>query len=355
MLTLLICSVSIAIIVSFLCSLLEASLYSLRLSHIEVMAKTRPRTAKLLKKLKTNIDEPITAILTLNTIAHTIGAAIAGAAAAALFGKAILVWFSIVFTFAVLIFSEIIPKILGVVYSRHLAPFIALPLRWMIFILRPFIWLCRIVTLLIPHKGTPIRISAEELQAIAIISRKTGEIEAEQEQVITNILQLGEQTVRQVMTPRTVTFSLDSAMTIEEAAAFKEQWKIHSRAPVYSEETDNVVGIVLGREIYMAMAEDQNNMKLSQIMHMAHFVPETAPLNRVLMDFFERHQHLFIVVDEYGSVTGVISLEDIIEEIVGREIIDESDTARDMRELARIRKKGLALNPAAPDQKTEDR
>ncbi|MDY0350790.1 MAG: hemolysin family protein [Desulfobulbaceae bacterium] len=355
MLTILICTVTIAIVVSAMCSLLEASLYSLRLSHIEVMAKTRPRTAGLLKKLKTNIDEPITAILTLNTIANTIGAAIAGAAAAAVLGRGNLVWFSLAFTLAILIFSEILPKTAGVVYARHLGPFIASPLQWMIFILWPFIWLCRIVTLLIPHKGTPIRISAEELQAIAIISRKTGEIEAEQEQVITNILQLGEQNVRQVMTPRTVTFSLDSAMTIEEAAAFREQWKIHSRAPVYSEDTDNVVGIVLGREIYMAMAEGQSSMKLSQIMHKAHFVPETAPLNRVLMDFFERYQHLFIVVDEYGSVTGVISLEDIIEEIVGREIIDESDTARDMRELARSRKKGMVLNPAAPGQKTEDR
>lgn len=341
MLTILICTVSLAIVVSAMCSLLEASLYSLRLSHIEVMAKTRPRTARILKALKTNIDEPITAILTLNTIANTIGAAIAGAAAAAVFGRSNLIWFSIAFTFAILIISEILPKTAGVVYARRLGPYIALPLRWMIFTLRPFIWLCRIVTRLIPHTGTTIGISAEELQAIAIISRKTGAIEAEQEQVITNILRLGEKTVRQVMTPRTVTFSLEAAMTIEEAAAFRDQWKIHSRAPVYSEEADNVVGIVLGREVYMAMADSRRKMKLSQIMHLAHFVPETAPLNRVLLDFFERHQHLFIVVDEYGSVTGVISLEDIIEEIVGREIIDESDTARDMRELARIRKKGM--------------
>lgn len=344
MLTVLICTVSFAIILSALCSLMEATLYSLRMSHIEVMAKKKPETARLLKKLKTNIDEPITAILTLNTIANTIGAAIAGAAAAALFGERNLIWFSIAFTFAILIFSEIMPKTTGVVYARQLAPFIAQPLRWMIFVLHPVVWLCQKVTLLIPQKGSHSRISAEELQAIAIISRKCGEIASEQEEVITNILNLSEKNVRQIMTPRTVTFTLDSNMTIQEAAALKDLWQIHSRAPVYSNDPDNVVGIVLSRDVYMAAAENQGLLKLAQIMRKAHFVPETAALNRVLVDFFERHQHLFVVVDEYGSVTGVISLEDIIEEIVGREIIDESDKAKDMRELARSRQKRLTAD-----------
>ncbi|MHB8790722.1 MAG: hemolysin family protein [Desulfobulbaceae bacterium] len=339
MLTVLICTVTLAIIISALCSLMEATLYSLRLSHIEVMAKKNPESARLLKRLKTNIEEPITAILTLNTIANTVGAAISGAAAAVVFGESFLIWFSIAFTFAILIFSEILPKTTGVVYARQIAPFIALPLRWLILILHPIVWLCQKVILLIPHKGTHARISAEELQAIAIISRMAGEIATEQEQVITNILRLTDRNVRQIMTPRTVTFTLDSSMTILEAAALKDKWKIHSRAPVYSDDPDNVVGVVLNRDIYMAAAENQGHLKLAQIMHKAHFVPETAPLNRVLVDFFERHQHLFVVVDEYGSVTGVISLEDIIEEIVGREIMDESDTAKDMRELARVKKK----------------
>ena len=339
MLTVLICTVTLAVLVSALCSLMEAALYSLRLSHIEVLAKTKPETAQLLKRLKTDIDEPITAILTLNTIANTIGAAIAGAAAAVVFGERYLIWFSLMFTFIILIFSEILPKTTGVVYARQLAPAIARPLRWMIFFLHPVVWLCQKVTLLIPQKGSHGKISAEELQAIAIISRKSGEIASEQEQVITNILNLSDKTVRQIMTPRTVTFTLDSAMTIQEAAAMKDLWKIHSRAPVYSEEADNVVGIVLSRDVYMAAAGNQGHLQLAQIMHKAHFVPETAALDRVMVDFFERHQHLFVVVDEYGSVTGVISLEDVIEEIVGREIVDESDTAKDMRELARVKKK----------------
>jgi CBS domain containing-hemolysin-like protein len=338
-LTLLILSVSFAVLISALCSVLEAALYSLRLSHIEVLAQKKPRAAEALKKLKRDIDKPITAILTLNTIANTSGAAISGAAAAAVFGENMLVWFSLFFTLTILLFSEILPKTIGVVYSRRLAPYIAAPLRFMIIILRPFIWLCQNVTRLIPARSGSHHVSAEELQAFAMISRKSGHIKEEQAQVITNILKLGERTVRQVMTPRTVTFSLSKEMTVKEAAELKDKWKTHSRAPVYEGDTDNVVGIVLSRDVYMAVADNRQHLKLSQIMHPAHFVPETAPLNRILFDFFERHQHLFIVVDEYGSVTGVLSLEDIIEEIVGHEIMDESDRTKDMRELARVRKK----------------
>ncbi|MDW7774411.1 MAG: hemolysin family protein [Desulfobulbaceae bacterium] len=340
MLTVLILSVSFAVLISALCSVLEAVLYSLRLSHIEVLSRKNPHTAELLKKLKRDIDEPITAILTLNTIANTSGAAFSGAAAAAVFGENKLIWFSIFFTLTILLFSEILPKTVGVVYNRKLAPYIAAPLKYMIIVLRPFIWLCRVVTRLIPGRSTHY-VSAEELQAFAMISRKSGHIKEEQAQVITNILNLGERSVRQVMTPRTVTFSLSKDMTVKEAAELKDNWKTHSRAPVYEGDTDNVVGVVLSREVYMAVADNRQHLKLSQIMHTAHFVPETAPLNRILFEFFERHQHLFIAVDEYGSVTGVLSLEDIIEEIVGHEIMDESDKTKDMRELARVRKKRL--------------
>ena len=169
----------------------------------------------------------------------------------------------------------------------------------------------------------------------------TGEIEADQEKVISNILQLGDKTVRQVMTPRTVTFSASQALTIKEAARMEGKWSMHSRVPIYDGEPDNVVGIVLSQDVLMAAAVGQDSIKLAQIMRPVHFVPETAPLDRIFIDFFERYQHLFVVVDEYGSVTGVISMEDIIEEIIGREIVDESDKARNMRELAMIRKKKL--------------
>ena len=293
--------------------------------------------------MKENIDQPITAILTLNTIANTIGAAVAGAAAVAVFGQESLIWFSLCFTLAILLFSEILPKTVGVVYAKQLGPIITLPLHVMIVILKPIILFCKAITRLVPQNDTNQQISAAELQTIARLSLKSGEIEKHQETVIANILKLNDKSVRQVMTPRTVTFMLDKHLSIGEAAQFEKNWRMHSRVPVFDKEQDKIEGIVLSRDVFMEAAENRYDVQLTDIMRPVHFIPETAPLNLVFIDFFERHQHLFIVVDEYGSVTGVISMEDIIEEIMGREIVDESDKARNMREFARQSRKKFQL------------
>lgn len=341
MLIVFILAITIALLTSLMCSLFEATLLSLSTTQVELMTETHPRQGAALKNFKENIEQPITAILALNTISNTIGATVAGAAAVALFGQQGLAWFSICFTLAILLFAEILPKTIGVTFARQVAPFIVVPLRVMILVLRPIIWMTKIITRLVPSNHKPHHISAEELKTIASLSRKSGEIEADQEKVIANILQLGEKTVRQVMTPRTVTFSASQTLTIKEAARMEGKWRMHSRVPVYDGEPDNVVGVVMSQDVLMAAAVGQDSIKLSQIMRPVHFVPETAPLDRIFVDFFERYQHLFVVVDEYGSVTGVISMEDILEEIIGREIVDESDKARNMRELAMIRKKKL--------------
>ncbi len=341
MLTLLIISVSTAIIISALCSICEAVLYSISNSQIELMKEKHPRRAAILAAMKENIEQPITAILTLNTIAHTIGASVAGAAAVAVFGKEGLLWFSIIFTAAILIFTEIIPKTIGVTYAKQLAAAISLPLKLMTTLLKPIIILCMAITNLIPKNNENQDISAEELQTIATLSLKSGTIGPEQEAVIVNILQLKEKTVREVMTPRTVTFMLDKDLTIKEALEFKDKWSIHSRVPVFNEDINEVDGIVLSRTFFMEAAMDNFATKLYEIMQPAHFIPETARLDTVFLNFFEQNQHLFIVVDEYGSMTGVITLEDIFEEIIGREIMDESDKTRDLRSLAR--KKGYSL------------
>ncbi|WP_232362512.1 hemolysin family protein [Desulfogranum mediterraneum] len=337
----LIFSVSFAILISALCSVFEAVLYSLSPPQVELMAEKHPAKAKEMHQLKENVERPITAILTLNTIANTIGASVAGAAAVAVFGQHSLVWFSLSFTLAILLFSEILPKTIGVVYSRQLAPFIVAPLQVMITLLRPIIWLCRAVTRLVPNNNQSQLISAAELQTIASLSRKSGQIEADQETVIANILQLDQKSVRKVMTPRTVTFSVEQSLTISQASQEEEKWRMHSRVPLYDTDQDNVVGLVLSQDVLMAAALDQDELELSRLMRPVHFVPETASLDRVFIDFFENHQHLMVVVDEYGSVTGVLSLEDIIEEILGREIVDESDKNRSMREFARLKKKKL--------------
>ena len=341
MLLVFILSITCAMLSSMMCSLFEATLLSLSTTQVELMTESHPRQGLALKKFKENIDRPITAILALNTISNTIGATVAGASAVALFGQQGLAWFSVSFTLAILLFSEILPKTIGVTFCRSIAPYMIVPLRIMILVSTPLIWLAKIVTRLVPNSNQTHHISAEELKTIASLSRKSGEIEADQEKVISNILQLGDKTVRQVMTPRTVTFSASQALTIKEAARMEGKWSMHSRVPIYDGEPDNVVGIVLSQDVLMAAAVGQDNIKLAQIMRPVHFVPETARLDRIFIDFFERYQHLFVVVDEYGSVTGVISMEDIIEEIIGREIVDESDKARNMRELAMIRKKKL--------------
>lgn len=335
MLHTLITAVTLALVISFLCSVFEAVLYSVSASQVEMLKKSGHSSAQILQNLRADIDEPITAILTLNTLSHTAGASIAGAAAANLYGDENVIWFSGIFTFVILVFSEILPKTIGVTFAYRLAPLVTFPVYWMVKSLKPVIWMCRAFTRLLPQRKDESNISAEELQTIAALSLESGGIEADEEKVISNILRLKSKIVRQVMTPRTVTFSLNEHLTVEEAMKSVIRLGSHSRLPVYDSEPDNVTGIVLRKDVLQAAAEGRSDLALSHMINPVHFVPETAPLNRILMDFFDRRQHLFVVVDEYGSMTGIISMEDIIEEIVGREIVDETDRAKDMRELAR--------------------
>lgn len=337
MLHTLILAVSSAIVVSAVCSLCEAVLYSITTSQVEMLRKAGTKAGMILHRLREDIDEPITAILTLNTIANTIGASIAGATFAKIYGEQHVLLFSAAFTLAILIFSEIIPKTIGVSYSFRLAWLVAVPIRVMVWTLKPIVILCRVITRLIPQDRSEDIISAQELQAIAALSRQSGHLEEAQERVISNIIDLKQKTVRQVMTPRTVTFSLEENLTVNGAMQRLSQLTSHSRVPVYSGETDNVTGIVMRKDVLLAAAQQKGDNRLQQLKVPVHFVPETMPLNLVLVDFFEKRQHLFVVVDEYGAVTGVISMEDVLEEIVGEEIIDESDRAKDMRELARRR------------------
>lgn len=340
----LVLAVSCAVIISALCSIMEASLYAIPKSQIELLNQSGKKSGRLLKQLTSDIHKPITAILTLNTIANTMGAAVAGASAAAVFGEQNLGWFSASFTLVILLFSEILPKTTGVAYSRTLAPFFSYLMNWMVKILSPVIWLCQAVTKIVPYHQLDSLVSADEIQAVAALSRKSGEIAPQEERVITNILELRDKTVKQVMTPRTVTFVLSEHLSINEAKNKKERWDLHSRVPLYDKDSDDIVGIVLRKDVLLYAAEGLEEKKLSEMMHPVHFVPEIAPLNKVLADFFEKRQHLFVVVDEYGGFTGVISLEDIIEEIVGHEIMDETDTTQDMRELARHKRRILTAH-----------
>jgi len=330
-------TVVLAISISFICSICEAVLLSLTASQVEMLRKAGSPHGDRLAALRANIEEPITAILSLNTAVNTIGAAFVGAASAHLFGPRGMLWFSALFTITILLIAEIVPKSLGVSYAMRLAPLVASILSGIIFIMKPLVWICQMLTSLLPERKSEEAISAEELQTIAHLSRQSGEIDHEEEKVISNILGLRRRTVRQIMTPRTVTFTIDANLHVGEAVAMLKQVGSHSRIPVYDGDPANITGVIMGKDILRAAAEEKDRLQLSSLTQPAHFVPESAPLKRVLLEFFERRQHLFVVVDEYGSMTGVISLEDVIEEIVGREIVDESDKTLDMRELARSR------------------
>ena len=336
----LIFAVGCAIFISAGCSMFEAVLYSTPLRHIETLVREKKKSGIIFKKLREDIDKPVSAILSLNTIANTAGAAIAGSAATTVFGHQWVGYFSAFFTLAILIFSEVIPKTAGVVYSRSLIPFVAHPLHWLVKLMSPVVLLTGYITGFITRGGTNEPVSSEELKTMAQMSLRGGGIGHFQTAVIENVLSLESKTVKNVMTPRTVIFSLSEHLTIGKACEESERWE-HSRVPVFDKDIEDIVGIILSKQLFLAYAQDKKEKKLSELMRPVHFVAETARLNTVLMEFMGTREKLFVVLDEYGGLSGVISLEDILEEILGREIIDESDQVEDKRKLARQRRKNL--------------
>lgn len=336
----LIIAVSLAITISAICSLFEAVLYSVPMRHIEILAQAGKPVGTIFKDLRRHVERPIAAILSLNTIANTAGAAFAGAAANAVFGHQWLGYFSALFTVAILVFSEILPKTVGVLYGRSLAAIVAYPLKGLVYIMAPAIVLSRFITRLVRREKHEDAITAEEIQVMAHLSRRSGGILVYQEQIIDSILTLQSRMVKDVMTPRTVMFSLSEHVTLQEAMAAAGGFE-HSRIPIYDEGIEDVVGLVHAKDILMALAEGKTGERLAELMRPVHFVAETAKLDEVLAEFLELKQHLFVVIDEYGGLSGLISLEDILEEILRREIVDESDAVANKRELARQRRRKL--------------
>ena len=332
----LILAVGLAIFISAVCSLFEAVLYSVPLRQVEAMIQGGKFGGRTFRRLRRNVERPIAAILSLNTIANTAGAAFAGAAATAVFGHQWLGYFSAVFTLAILVFSEIIPKTAGVVYGRSLAGPVAYALKGLVWTMTPVIWLMGRITRLIGRGSRDEAVTSEEIQVMARLSRRTGGIKIFQEQAIERVLTLQEKTAKEVMTPRTVIFSLNQRLKLSDAVKAAGRWE-HSRIPVFDQSPEDVVGIVHTKDVLVALAKDRTDDHLKNLMRPIHFVAETAPLNMVLGEFLERKQHLFAVIDEYGGLAGLISLEDILEEILGREIVDESDEVADKQELARER------------------
>lgn len=341
--TALIITIVLALSISALCSTMEAMLYSIPWTTLEKMKESGSRSGKILYHMRSNVDQPISAILTLNTIANTAGASLAGALAASALGPENMPFFAALFTVLVLLFGEIIPKTLGVSYPGILGRILALPLLVMTTVLRPATWLSGQITKLITPKKSGPEATEEDINAMARISRQAGVIQGYEETAIRNILALDQKRVHDVMTPRTVVFSLSETCTVDEAHAIPAFWHF-SRIPVYAEDNEDIVGIVLRRDVVLHRDAHEGNMTLGEIMQPVHFVLESLTLDKVLTEFLERHQHLFAVLDEYGGLAGVISLEDVMEELLGREIVDESDVVADLRAVARNRRAETAAS-----------
>ena len=325
--------------VSFLCSVLESVLLSVNISYVAVLEKEQPKVGALLRHHKENINKSIASILILNTIANTLGAAAVGAQASKIFGNDAVVYVSIVLTFAILFLSEIIPKTIGAIYWKSLAPLSAQIIRVFIWITYPIILSTLAVTNKISNgKEDANSLTKEELLESMLQSEGEGVIDEQESDVIENILNLDNIKVSEVLTPRSVIFALDENMSIQEVIKTQPAIFKFSRIPVYKESIENVTGIVLTKKIFKQDLED-NTALLSQIKKEMFQINENIPVSKALDLFISKKEHMFLVTDNYDQTDGIITLEDCVETVLGVEIMDESDTTEDMRQLAKLQMK----------------
>ncbi len=322
----------LALGVSFLCSLVEASILSLRRAHVAQLLKEGKSSGRILKGMKENIDRPLAAILTLNTVAHTVGAAGVGAQALVLFGRYWVAVTSAILTVLILVFSEIIPKTLGAVYAGRLAAFTAYTIRGMIVLTYPLVVAFQGLSRLLASQKEPHRLSRKEFALIAELGHEEGALGEDECRIIRNLLSINSIPVKEILTPRTVTFMLQKDMTIADAIEQGGPFRF-SRIPIYGTSPDDPVGIVLRHNIHERLRNGSAEQTLEEIANPIRAVPEMASVAQVLKEFIQSREHLFLVVDEYGGIAGIVTLEDAVESLLGEEIVDESDVVEDMRQL----------------------
>jgi CBS domain containing-hemolysin-like protein len=332
--TLLIAYGLLAVGVSFLCSMLEASLLSLPVSYVKVLEEKGSRVGRLLLAMKTSIDRPLAAILTLNTIAHTVGAAGVGAQAAVVFGSGAVGIASAVMTLLILIVSEIIPKTLGAVHAKRLAGLTAYATRAMIYLCWPLIVALEWVNRLLGARRETQRMSRAELAAMLRLGQQAGALEKREYRVVANLLALSEAKLSAILTPRTVLFALPEERTVAEVRAEHDPIR-YARIPVYRGTPDTMTGYVARFDVYRAAAEGKEEQTLRSLARPINAFPEQASVADTLESLLEKREHIALVVDEYGGTAGVVTLEDLIEELLGQEIVDETDAAVDMQEVAK--------------------
>ncbi len=349
----------VAIGFSFFCSIAEAVLLSVSPSYIATLSEKRPRAARSLEALKANIDRPLAAILSLNTIAHTVGAAGVGAQAAGIWGHQAVGWASAAMTLLILVLSEIIPKTVGAVYWRSLAPWIARLVRWLIWLLLPLVWMSELLTRLIAHKEHVV-VTREEVVAMAELSVEGGQLAQGESRILKNLFRLRSLTAEDVMTPRTVILAFSQDRMVGDVLAERSELPV-SRIPIYDGRLDHITGFVLKADILLQQAQDKPSTKLLDLKRPLKRVPVTATLSQVFDELLNDRQHIALVVDEYGGTDGLVTLEDVLETLLGAEIVDEADAVADLRHHARRqwarRAEALGLNiegAPTPDEQSPD-
>jgi CBS domain containing-hemolysin-like protein len=326
--------VALAIGVSFLCSIMEAVLLSVTPSYVAALEREGDPIGERLHEMKENIDRPLSAILSLNTIAHTVGAAGAGAQAAIVFESVPVGVISGVLTLLILIFSEIIPKTLGAVYWRTIAPFVVRLLVPTIFSMWPLVKLSQGLTYLLSQDEDEAAFSREEFTAMAELGEEEGVFEEKESRILRNLFRFNSLRVKDVMTPRTVVFDLHEGQSIGDVVEEHDEFRF-SRIPVYDDDPDDVTGYVLKDEMLLRAAQEEHDVLLETIAREILVVRETLPLPDLLERLLDRLEHIALVVDEYGGVAGVVTMEDVVETLLGLEIVDEADSVEDMQALAR--------------------
>lgn len=326
----------LALFVSFVCSIMESVLLSTPQSFLIVEHEKGKLWAKKFMDLKNNIDKPLSAILSLNTVAHTIGAAGVGAQAVEVFGKSSFGIVSAILTLLILVITEIIPKTVGANYWRSLAKTSYHTINGMIFITFPLVYVSSLITKVFSKSEKETTTSREEIAALTSLGADEGVFTEKEHKVIQNIIRLKDVKVKEVMTPRVVVAVADENLTLTEFLQNKSFLKF-SRIPVYAENDENITGYAFRQTVLEHIAENKGSLKLKDIKRSIVMVPNTKVLFTLWDELLNDKEHIAIIVDEYGGLDGIVTMEDIIETLLGLEIVDERDTVEDMQEYARQR------------------
>lgn len=323
----------IALFTSFLCSIMEAVLLSLPLSYLKSKYEQGDQRVAQMIKFKTDVDRPLSAILSLNTVAHTVGAAGVGAQATVVFGDAYFGVVSAVLTILILVFTEIIPKTLGANYNKSLLDITSKLIQITIIITYPLVWLSSIITKLITKKNTEPTTSREEISALTSIGTKEGIFKPNENKIIQNLIQLKRLKIEQIMTPRIVVETANEQMTLKSFLERKAEFHF-SRIPVYQSDKDNITGYVMRQQIFEKLIDNELNLTLKDIKRDILSFPKDTTLFHAWETMLQQKEHISIIEGAYGGMDGIATFEDIIESLLGFEIVDETDKEIDMQKYA---------------------